>query len=81
MADSATNPTQPTPSTLTTAIISDVHGNAEALKAVLADIDSRKVTRILSLDMRITSVKYDGDNMKGVLTGQFTFEGGTPTLT
>jgi hypothetical protein len=37
--------------------------------------------KILSLEMRITSVKYDGDNQKGVLTGQFTFEGGQPTLT
>jgi len=32
-----------------TAILSDVHGNAVALQAVLADIASRKVTRILSL--------------------------------
>ena len=39
----------PAPSTLPTAIISDVHGNAEALRTVLADIESRGITRILSL--------------------------------
>lgn len=32
-----------------TAVISDVHANAEALKTVLADIDARGVTRIISL--------------------------------
>ncbi len=32
-----------------TAVVSDIHGNAEALKTVLADIDSRGVTRIVSL--------------------------------
>lgn len=32
-----------------TAIISDVHGNLHALKAVLADIQSRKIERIVSL--------------------------------
>ncbi|MBC7836056.1 MAG: metallophosphoesterase family protein [Phycisphaerales bacterium] len=32
-----------------TAVISDVHGNAAALKTVLADIASRGVTRIISL--------------------------------
>jgi hypothetical protein len=37
--------------------------------------------KILSQDMRITSVRIDGDNQKGTLTGQFTFEGGTPTVT
>ncbi len=33
----------------TTAIISDIHGNIEALEAVLADIKSRGITRIISL--------------------------------
>ncbi|MHC4809863.1 MAG: metallophosphoesterase family protein [Planctomycetota bacterium] len=32
-----------------TAVISDIHGNAEALRAVLADIDSRSVDRIVCL--------------------------------
>lgn len=32
-----------------TAVISDVHANAEALKAVLADIESRGITRIICL--------------------------------
>lgn len=32
-----------------TAIISDIHGNAEALTAVLADIDARRVQRIVCL--------------------------------
>lgn len=32
-----------------TAIISDIHGNAEALTAVLADIDARGITRIVCL--------------------------------
>ncbi|MEM8757369.1 MAG: metallophosphoesterase family protein [Planctomycetota bacterium] len=32
-----------------TAIISDIHGNAEALRAVLADIDARSVERIICL--------------------------------
>lgn len=32
-----------------TAIISDIHGNAEALRAVLRDIDERKVDRIICL--------------------------------
>lgn len=32
-----------------TAVISDIHANAEALRAVLADIDSRKITRIVCL--------------------------------
>ncbi|MBL8764112.1 MAG: metallophosphoesterase family protein [Phycisphaerae bacterium] len=32
-----------------TAVISDVHANAEALRAVLADIDRRGLTRIISL--------------------------------
>ena len=32
-----------------TAVISDMHGNAEALRAVLADIDSRKIERIVCL--------------------------------
>jgi hypothetical protein len=49
----------------------------EYVSVALGIIDGK----ILSLDMRITSVKYDGDNQKGVLTGQFTFEGGSPTLT
>ncbi len=34
---------------MTTAIISDVHGNLEALQAVLADIDSRGIKRIICL--------------------------------
>jgi len=34
---------------LPTAIISDIHGNAEALRAVLADIKSREVSRIVCL--------------------------------
>lgn len=32
-----------------TAVISDIHSNAEALKAVLKDIDSRGITRIICL--------------------------------
>jgi len=32
-----------------TAVISDIHGNAEALRAVLADIDRRGVSRIICL--------------------------------
>ena len=32
-----------------TALISDIHGNAEALKAVLADIEAKGVTRIVCL--------------------------------
>ncbi|MEM9166019.1 MAG: metallophosphoesterase family protein [Planctomycetota bacterium] len=32
-----------------TAIISDIHGNAEALRAVLADIDARSIDRIICL--------------------------------
>lgn len=32
-----------------TALISDIHGNAEALKAVLADIDAKAVERIICL--------------------------------
>lgn len=32
-----------------TAVISDIHGNAEALKQVLADIDRRGITRIVCL--------------------------------
>ncbi|MEL7485111.1 MAG: metallophosphoesterase family protein, partial [Planctomycetota bacterium] len=32
-----------------TAIISDIHGNADALKAVLADIDSKGVDRVICL--------------------------------
>lgn len=32
-----------------TALISDIHGNAEALRAVLADIDSKGIERILCL--------------------------------
>lgn len=34
---------------LPTAVISDIHGNAEALRSVLADIDARGVTRIVCL--------------------------------
>jgi diadenosine tetraphosphatase ApaH/serine/threonine PP2A family protein phosphatase len=34
---------------LPTAVISDIHGNAEALRAVLADIERRGVTRIICL--------------------------------
>ncbi|HRJ49129.1 MAG: metallophosphoesterase family protein [Phycisphaeraceae bacterium] len=34
---------------MSTAVISDIHGNAEALRSVLADIDSRKVDRIICL--------------------------------
>ena len=34
---------------LSTAIISDVHGNLEALTTVLADIDNRKADRIICL--------------------------------
>ncbi len=37
------------PTVPTTAIISDIHGNAEALSAVLADIESRQIQRILCL--------------------------------
>ncbi|MGD9689447.1 MAG: metallophosphoesterase [Phycisphaerales bacterium] len=32
-----------------TAVVSDIHGNAEALTAVLADIDARKVGRVVCL--------------------------------
>lgn len=32
-----------------TAVVSDIHGNAEALKQVLADIDARGIDRIISL--------------------------------
>ncbi len=32
-----------------TAVLSDIHGNAEALRAVLADIDSKGIKRILCL--------------------------------
>jgi len=32
-----------------TAVISDIHGNASALRTVLADIDSRKIDRIICL--------------------------------
>ena len=32
-----------------TAVVSDIHGNAEALRAVLADIDSKGIKRILCL--------------------------------
>lgn len=32
-----------------TAVISDMHGNAEALRAVLADIDERGITRVVCL--------------------------------
>lgn len=32
-----------------TAVISDIHGNAAALRAVLADIDSRKVDKVICL--------------------------------
>lgn len=32
-----------------TAVISDIHSNAEALRAVLTDIDRRKITRIICL--------------------------------
>jgi diadenosine tetraphosphatase ApaH/serine/threonine PP2A family protein phosphatase len=32
-----------------TAVISDIHGNAEALRTVLADIDKRGITRIICL--------------------------------
>jgi hypothetical protein len=31
------------------AVISDVHGNVTALRAVLADIDARGITRIVNL--------------------------------
>ena len=31
------------------AVISDIHGNAEALKRVLDDIDSKEITRIVCL--------------------------------
>ncbi|MDX2114586.1 MAG: metallophosphoesterase family protein [Planctomycetota bacterium] len=34
---------------MSTAVISDIHGNAAALRAVLADIDARKVDRIICL--------------------------------
>jgi diadenosine tetraphosphatase ApaH/serine/threonine PP2A family protein phosphatase len=34
---------------LPTAVISDVHANAEALRTVLADIDRRGITRVISL--------------------------------
>ena len=34
---------------MTTAIISDIHGNAEALKTVLADIESRGIERVICL--------------------------------
>ncbi|TVS00795.1 MAG: metallophosphatase family protein, partial [Phycisphaerales bacterium] len=32
-----------------TAVISDIHGNAEALRSVLNDIDARGVGRIICL--------------------------------
>lgn len=35
--------------TVPTAVISDIHGNAEALRAVLADIDARGIVRIICL--------------------------------
>ena len=31
------------------AVISDIHGNLEALKAVLSDIEARKITKIICL--------------------------------
>jgi len=34
---------------VSTAVISDIHGNAEALRAVLADIDARGIARIICL--------------------------------
>ena len=34
---------------MSTAVISDIHGNAEALRAVLADIERRGVARIICL--------------------------------
>ena len=34
---------------MTTAVISDIHGNAEALRSVLADIDARGIPRIICL--------------------------------
>lgn len=34
---------------MSTAVISDIHGNAEALRTVLADIDARGLTRIVCL--------------------------------
>ncbi len=34
---------------MTTAVISDIHGNAEALRTVLADLDARGVDRIICL--------------------------------
>jgi diadenosine tetraphosphatase ApaH/serine/threonine PP2A family protein phosphatase len=37
------------PQPVPTAVISDIHANAEALKSVLADIDRRGVTRIICL--------------------------------
>lgn len=37
------------PDFVTTAIFSDIHGNAEALTAVLAEIDARKITRVVCL--------------------------------
>ncbi|MGQ0629384.1 MAG: metallophosphoesterase family protein [Phycisphaerales bacterium] len=49
MPDAASSATQAPSPNAPTAIISDVHGNAEALRAVLADIDRRGVTRVLSL--------------------------------
>ncbi len=37
------------PTAVSTAIISDIHGNAEALRRVLADIESRGIERIICL--------------------------------
>jgi diadenosine tetraphosphatase ApaH/serine/threonine PP2A family protein phosphatase len=39
----------PSPTNPATAVISDIHGNAEALRAVLADIDRRGIGRIVCL--------------------------------
>lgn len=46
-----------------TAVISDVHANAAALKAVLADIESRNITRIICLG---DSVGYGPDPLECV---------------
>jgi predicted phosphodiesterase len=34
---------------MTTAILSDIHGNLEALEAVLAELDRRKPDRVICL--------------------------------
>src|ERR1043165_6018844 len=42
-------PVPPGPTAVPTAVISDIHANVSALKAVLADIAARKIDRIICL--------------------------------